>query len=130
MAAVLTVFNSLSCLNIFLCGTSASAASAVLSAAAVSLGAFSVAAAVVFSSAVSSVFSATASAVVSAAGVLPPALPVEAELQAAMDVTIAASVIPVIKNLNFLLISFAFINASFPHFSVNAFVTVHALSRA
>ena len=36
-------------------------------------------------------------------------LPVGAELQAAMEVTIAASVIPVINIFNFLLISFAFI---------------------
>jgi hypothetical protein len=36
-------------------------------------------------------------------------LPVGAELQAAMEVTIAASVIPVINIFNFLLISLAFI---------------------
>jgi hypothetical protein len=74
--------------------------------------AVSAAASAIVSAAASAIVSDAASAVVSAAAwaAPPEVLPVEAELQAAMEVTIAASVIPVIKNLNFLLISFAFIS--------------------
>ena len=91
----------------------AASASAVLSPPAASTDEFPSApsaaiAAVVCADEVSPASSAAIAAVVSADA---PVLPVETELQAAMDVTIAASVMPVIIILNFLLISFAFMIA-------------------
>jgi hypothetical protein len=56
-------------------------------------------------------------------------LPVEAELQAAVEATMAASVIPVIKNLNFLLISFAFISLPFC-FTDQSLYDLHTLQQS